>query len=180
MGRTNKMVSTDKLLRHMAWANTEVLSLVAQMPDEALGSYAVNTEWTAAEIIHHLVRSSHFYGYRLQVRSPEQAGDVQVKRNNYIASEKVPTTAAEVRTLVDALKKSDQIILEESREDEGIVYLVNEEKLIERSRSTIIFQAVHHVTEHRAQLVSALEARGYNSINLDDFDFWAFADKFGE
>lgn len=164
----------------MAWANTEVLSLVAQMPDEALGSYAVNPEWTVAEIIHHLVRSSHFYGYRLQVRSPEQAGDLQLKRNHYIASERVPSTSAEVATLVEALKKSDQILLEESRLDEGIVYLLNEDKLVERSRSTIIFQAVHHVTEHRAQLVSALEARGYNSINLDDFDLWAFADKFGE
>lgn len=174
------MVSTDKLLKHMAWANTEVLSLVAEMPDEALGSFAVNPEWTAAEIIHHLVRSSHFYGYRLQVRSPEQAGDVQLKRSHYIANEKVPTTAAEVRDLVEALKKSDQVLLEESRADEAIVYLINEEKLIERSRSTIVFQAVHHVTEHRAQLVSALEARGYTSINLDDFDLWAFADKFGE
>jgi hypothetical protein len=29
-------------------------------------------------------------------------------------------------------------------------------------------------------LVDALEARGYKTINLDDFDVWAYCDKFGE
>ena len=41
-------------------------------------------------------------------------------------------------------------------------------------RSTIITQAVHHATEHRAQAISALEARGYKAVNLDDFDLWAY------
>ena len=39
-----------------------------------------------------------------------------------------------------------------------------------RARSTVLSQAVHHATEHRAQLVAALEANGYTDINLDDFD----------
>lgn len=174
------MVSTDKLLKHMAWANSEVLSLVAEMPDEALTSFAVNPQWTAAEIIHHFVRSSHYYGYRLQIRSKEDAGDLQAKREKYISSEKVPSTSAEIRNLIKALENSDQVLLEESRLAEGIVYLLDDGQMIERSRSTIIFQAVHHATEHRAQLVDALEAHGYVSINLDNFDLWAFADKFGE
>ena len=41
-------------------------------------------------------------------------------------------------------------------------------------RSTILAQAIHHATEHRAQLMDALESRGHNAINLDDIDFWAF------
>jgi hypothetical protein len=33
---------------------------------------------------------------------------------------------------------------------------------------------MYHATEHRAQLIDALEYRGYKSINLDDIDLWAF------
>jgi uncharacterized damage-inducible protein DinB len=44
-------------------------------------------------------------------------------------------------------------------------------------RSTIVTQAIHHATEHRAQAVSALEARGYKAVNLDDYDVWAYEAK---
>ena len=30
------MTNSEKMLKHMAWANTEILCKVAQMPDEAL------------------------------------------------------------------------------------------------------------------------------------------------
>jgi hypothetical protein len=35
-------------------------------------------------------------------------------------------------------------------------------------------QAIHHATEHRSQLVDALDFKGYKSIVLDDLDLWAF------
>ena len=41
-------------------------------------------------------------------------------------------------------------------------------KLVKRWRSTILSQAIHHATEHRAQIASALEAKGFISVNLDD------------
>lgn len=43
------------------------------------------------------------------------------------------------------------------------------------ARSTILSQASHHATEHRAQLVAALEAKEFNGINLDRMDLWAFS-----
>ena len=174
------MISTEKMLKHMAWANTEILSQVALLPDEALGAYVVNPEWTVREIIHHYVRSSHFYGYRLQMRTPEIARQGEPKREAYIQSEIAPARSSDILPLIAALKIADHTLLDESFEGEGVVYREVEGELIERSRSTIIFQAIHHATEHRAQLVSALEARGYSSISLDDFDLWAFADLFGE
>ena len=39
-----------RALRHMAWANQQVYAAITTLPDEALGSYIVNSEWTAAEI----------------------------------------------------------------------------------------------------------------------------------
>ncbi|NCV77343.1 MAG: hypothetical protein EBW21_06725, partial [Actinobacteria bacterium] len=52
-------------------------------------------------------------------------------------------------------------------------------KDITRERSTIISQAVHHATEHRAQLIDALEFKRYKVINLDDIDLWAFESEVG-
>jgi uncharacterized damage-inducible protein DinB len=49
-----------------------------------------------------------------------------------------------------------------------------EEKLVKRWRSTILSQAIHHATEHRAQLASALEAKGFEPVNLDDLDLWSY------
>jgi len=50
----------------------------------------------------------------------------------------------------------------------------SEGQLIQRWRSTILSQAIHHATEHRAQIASALEAKGFTPINLDDLDLWEF------
>lgn len=174
------MINSEKMLKHMAWANQEILSRVATLPDEALDAYVVNPEWTAREIVQHIVRSAHFYGYRLQMSSLEEVKEREEKRDAYLAAEKDLASSAEVLDFVKMLQIADQTILNESYSGEGIVYREVDGKVIERARSTIIFQAIHHATEHRAQLVSALEARGYSTINLDDFDLWTFADRFGE
>jgi uncharacterized damage-inducible protein DinB len=49
-----------------------------------------------------------------------------------------------------------------------------EGKMVKRWRSTILSQAIHHATEHRAQLASALEAKGFKPVNLDDLDLWSY------
>ena len=55
-----------------------------------------------------------------------------------------------------------------------IEFLNYEDKLVKRWRSTILSQAIHHATEHRAQIASALEAKGFTPVNLDDLDLWSF------
>jgi uncharacterized damage-inducible protein DinB len=48
------------------------------------------------------------------------------------------------------------------------------DNMVKRWRSTILSQAIHHATEHRAQLASALEAKGFKPMDLDELDLWAF------
>jgi uncharacterized damage-inducible protein DinB len=55
-----------------------------------------------------------------------------------------------------------------------IEFLNYEDKLVKRWRSTILSQAIHHATEHRAQIAAALEAKGFTPVNLDDLDLWSF------
>ena len=48
-----------------------------------------------------------------------------------------------------------------------------------RARSTILGQAIHHATEHRAQIAGALSTHGIDAIDLDALDLWAYGDAEG-
>lgn len=164
----------------MAWANEQIYTKVAGLPDEALKSFAVNPEWTAAEILRHINSSATWYGWRLLDKSaftPEETAAWQEKLDR---TEIQPVVAQDVLVILEQLKRADQVLLEASYLPEGVVIREFEGKVISRARSTVISQAVHHATEHRAQLISALEAGGFTSINLDDYDLWAFSSHFGE
>jgi uncharacterized damage-inducible protein DinB len=65
-------------------------------------------------------------------------------------------------------------------EDIQIEFVNFEDKLVKRWRSTIVSQAIHHATEHRAQIASALEAKGFTPMSLDDLDLWSYEKSFEE
>ena len=173
-------MDAEKLLKHMAWANREILTKVAAMPDAALDSYAVNPEWTVREITRHIASSATWYGWRLLDKSSwseDEHARWQVKLDE---TETPATTMQNLQLIIDRLTAADDVLLQAARLPEGTVLREWDGKTIIRARSTIISQAIHHATEHRAQLVSALEARGFTTINLDDYDLWNYADTIGE
>lgn len=173
-------MNSEKLLKHMAWANKEIFSSVAQLPSEALDAYATDPAWTAREIIRHICSSATWYGWRLLDKTQfteEQTTAWQVELD---ATEIPPETSSDIALLIAKQEKADAILLEAAHSPEGTIERVVEGKTIIRARSTVISQSIYHATEHRAQLVSALQARGYKTINLDDFDLWAYCDKHGE
>ena len=53
-------IETQRLIRHMRWANSMVYSAVQTLPDEALASYLVHEEWNAATILEHIVSGSEW------------------------------------------------------------------------------------------------------------------------
>ena len=153
-------ISMDQILKHMAWANQSVYSQIATLPDEALTAYAINPEWHVGEILRHIASSADWYGYRLTGRQYEDFD--------------APTTMAGLKEIAAKLVRFDADLLEYSKDPDGDVQIVRDGVTKIWKRSTIISQAVHHATEHRAQAVSALEAKGFMSVNLDDYDVWAY------
>ena len=169
-----------KLLKHMAWANQEIFTKVSQLPDEALGAYAVNPEWTAREIMRHIASSATWYGYRLLDRTLLSDEDKAAWKSKLAETEISPVTMKDMPILLERLAKADALLFAAAQEPEGFIVHTMDGRTIKRARSTIISQSIHHATEHRAQLVSALEAKGFNTINLDDFDVWYYSDTIGE
>ena len=144
----------------MAWANQQVFASVTRLPDEALGAYVVNPQWVAGRILHHIVSGATWYVYCLGIEHWREI---------------VPAfSMRDLDVLADQLAGFDAQILAAADLPDELLSFEDETGPASVLRSTLLVQAVHHATEHRAQLVDALEARGYSPLSLDDIDLWAF------
>jgi uncharacterized damage-inducible protein DinB len=157
-------IGIEKLLGHMAWANQKLIAALADLPNEALSAFATDPEWKVAEILRHFMSSADWYGWRV-------TGEDHI---DFPA----PTQISELSLYAELAATFDDRLLRASREPDLVFQSPGYDRL--RARSTIISQAVHHATEHRAQIVSALEAQGFKSISLDGFDLWEYCNEVGE
>ena len=170
----------EKLLKHMAWANQEVIGEINKLPKEALDAYAVNPEWTVGTILRHIGSASNWYVWRLLNREKFTSEEKSFWDARLKDADEAAPLMQDIRNVLAILKDSDVRLLEQSKFPEAdVAREFHGEKHVFK-RSTILSQAVHHATEHRAQAVSALEARGFTSIILDDYDLWNYQIKVGE
>jgi uncharacterized damage-inducible protein DinB len=160
-------ISINRMLGHMAWANAKTITHLQTLPEEALTAYATNPEWHVAEIIHHIVDSGDHYAFRISgipaLTKPGEPGIEDVKEIADLARIKEQAVIVD-KALLECVKLDDIQI--EFKNYSG--------NMVKRWRSTILSQAIHHATEHRAQLASALEAKGFQPVDLDELDLWAF------
>lgn len=159
------IISMESALEHMKWANQGVFSLISQLPDAALNAYVTNSEWNVAEILRHIAFSSGRYCERLSGKPTEKI--------------EIPQTMNDLLIITEKLHDSDAELLILAEEPEGDVAVSRDGQTSLWKRSTIISQAVHHATEHRAQANSALEAKGFNPVDLDNFDVWSYESRNG-
>ena len=160
-------ITVARLLRHMAWANQETIKHLQTLPEESLKAYATNPEWFVAEIAHHIVDSADHYAFRVSgIPALTKPGEPCIDDVKVIA---------DLTRLKEQAAIVDKALLECVKLDDIQIEFKNyEDKMVKRWRSTILSQAIHHATEHRAQLASALEAKGFKPVDLDELDLWAF------
>ncbi len=155
----------DRVLRHMAWANAELIARLQTLDDPTLGLASPRNEWTVAMILDHLVIAAARYTARLE--GVERPTDTVP-----------PATIAELAGIAAACATFDaRIRAQATLPDE----LVGHPSFPSgpRARSTVIGQAIHHATEHRAQIAAALATNGIDAIDLDALDVWAYGEAEG-
>jgi uncharacterized damage-inducible protein DinB len=166
MRDANADPTLDRLLRHMAWANAALFARLAELPDEALALAAPRNEWTAAMILEHLVMAAARYVARLEgAPRPERTAAP-------------PTTVAELAELAARCAAYDARLRAQAAMPDGSSESPDSGKA-PRARSTVLGQAIHHATEHRAQIAGALATNGIDAIDLDALDLWAYGDAEG-
>jgi uncharacterized damage-inducible protein DinB len=153
-------LNLERALKHMSWANQAVYKLIIALPDDALKAYATDPDWTVGEILRHIASSSGGYGARLKGIDAE----VLVR----------PKKMQELQAIAKQLLSNDAELLVLADISDEKMAVIREGETTHWMRSTIVTQAIHHATEHRAQAVSALEAKGFKAVNLDDYDVWAY------
>jgi len=155
----------DRLLRHMAWANAQLIARLAEQPDDALNLTAPSNEWSAGRILAHLVNAAGGYAARLEgVPRPPDVDSL--------------ASATELATAADRLAGFDARLRAQATEPDIRLPHADPARPL-RARSTILAQAIHHATEHRAQIAGALATNGNNAIDLDAIDLWQYGDAEG-
>ena len=159
-------ITVARLLRHMAWANQETIKHLQTLPEESLKAYATNPEWFVAEIAHHIVDTADHYVFNITGEPAiTKPGDPCIADIESIAD---LSRLAEQAALVDA-----RLVAAADLEDTWLD-LENDNGKFQRLRSTVLSQAIHHATEHRAHIASALEAKGFKPVDLDDISLWDY------
>ena len=144
----------------MAWANQRVYDEVKSLPDLALGAYIVNAEWTAGEILRHIVTGADWFVFCL-TETPWR--DIRF-----------PESMTDLNSLQEQLAEFDAKISSQSELPDESITIREDGGSRQALRSTILSQAIYHAGEHRTQLIDALESRGFSPISLDDLDLWNF------
>ena len=165
MSNTTPDPTLDRLLRHMAWANAQVVARLAEQSPDAWALRAPQNEWSAGRILAHLLNAAQGYATRMSGDPrPDDADE--------------PTTASELASIGERLAAIDALLRRQSTEPE--VLITHPKRPDEQDRrSTILAQSIHHATEHRAQIAGALATNGNNAIDLDAIDLWEFSDAEG-
>lgn len=152
----------DRLLRHMAWANATLIEWLGGLSDDALAIAAPRNEWPVARILDHLVNAAGGYATRLDGGARLQAPELL-------------TSVSQLAERAARCADFDARLRAHAALPEGIAAYAGDPDSA-HARSTVIGQAIHHATEHRAQIAGALATNGIDAIDLDALDLWAFAE----
>jgi len=149
----------------MAWANAHLVARLTEQPVETLALTAPRNEWSAGRILAHLLNAAAGYATRMEgVPRPPDVDE--------------PTSASDLADIAAKLADVDARLRAQAVEPD---VLISHPKRPDQNdfRSTILGQAIHHATEHRAQIAGALATNGNDAIDLDAIDLWEHADAGG-
>jgi len=151
----------ERSFKHMAWANKQMLTILQGLPDEAINFSAWNPDWTVGTIAHHIVIAEG----RLISRITQQPALVEFDP---------PKTAPDISKLITVCAERDAQLLSLINTPDEMRVFVRYGNEVEFLTSTILVQAVHHASEHRAQISDILAANSMDVLNLDEIDLWSF------
>ncbi len=155
------MISLELLAKHMAWANQEIYKEVKNLDPEVLDYFVVDKEWTVRTIMVHIVAASYLYSGRLTGK-PFSKFEFDLDSPNLIYD------------LMSELEKIDKSLIEQVyREDEEVTFETSKGESSAKV-SVILSMMIFHATEHRAQIVAALDKNNERSINLDEYSIFGY------
>jgi uncharacterized damage-inducible protein DinB len=159
--------TSERLFKHMAFANAELFVHLKSLPESALTITQPQSDWSVGEIVKHIVGASGAYLALLE-GEPRPADRSPVL-----------THADLDRAAQDAADYDARFLVQAENAEGKVTFTTLEGETVTRWRSTILAQAIHHATEHRAHIADALAAAGHDVVDLDDMDIWSYGERVG-
>ncbi len=145
---------------HHVWATDVILAACENLPPEALGTTVPGTYGTILETLRHLVAAD--------------AGYLSVLSGGRVA--RIDEDAMDLPALRATMRVHDpvwqQVLAAEPDPDEVLTRRRDDGSATEAPIGVRLAQVIHHGTDHRSQVCTALSALG---VEPPDIDVWAWA-----
>jgi len=156
---------------HHAWATLRVIDACAALTPEQLATAVPGTYGTILDTLRHLVSADSWYLHRCSGnRTPPIEDDEEAAMDLAALREAVSRQATGWRELVAGEIDPDAVIVT-SREDGSETHAPFGIRLA---------QVLHHGTDHRSQVCTAITSRGIEPPLIDVWDFGAEAGRVTE
>ena len=154
----------DDAFAHHVWATLKVIDTCLPLTQEQLATTVPGTYGSIIDMVRHIVGGDAWYLFVItEGRSPnidEEGMDL-----------------AELRAVMEAHEDEWSRLLAEDLDPDTIVVRRDDDGLEVRAALGVrLAQAVHHGTDHRSQICTALTTLG---IEPPEIDLWAYGEEFG-
>jgi uncharacterized damage-inducible protein DinB len=147
---------------HHVWASLVVLDAIGSLTDKQLATNVPGTYGSILDTARHLVGSDRWYLFTLSRGSVDQIEEGQMD-------------VAQLRAAMESDAASWQQVLATQPDPDEMFILHREDGTNSHATWGVrLAQVVHHGTDHRSQLCTALTALGIEPPLIDVWD-WAFA-----
>jgi uncharacterized damage-inducible protein DinB len=159
---------TDSILadafEHHVWASTRLIDACLELSPEQLETSVPGTYGTILETVRHLVGSDAWYLYRL------------FDDRSYVTDED-HMDLAELRAAIERNGTAWARLLAKGPDPDEICLGENDDGSVTKTTVGIrLAQALHHGTDHRSQICTAITTLG---IEPPGIDVWAFGEQNG-
>jgi uncharacterized damage-inducible protein DinB len=149
----------DAFAHHM-WATEQLIDACAALTPEQLETFAPGTRGPVIETLRHIVGSDGWYLSSFRTERPVPAGAEKTAGLSELRSMIVANGAAWSEVLAGDPDPDVEVV---ENDDKGVLY---------SAVGVCLAQVVHHGTDHRSQICTALTNLG---VTPPDIDVWAYA-----
>lgn len=153
-------------LRHHSWANEQLLDLCATVPDDQLAQPVPAIYGSALDTLRHLIDADNWY---LVCISQGELGDADFEGDDRSFAELRPVAATTAAGWERILRRDDL------DPDRDIVTVSKDGGKRHATLGIRLAQVLHHGSDHRSQVCTALTTLGYQPPEFDVWEYGATA-----